>query len=126
MKGNDTELICDISGISRDIGLDGKFWKDTLVEGMRMEGANVLTSKAFPLPPTGSNSPPGIVAMVLIDMSFGYVHTFADDGIARLNIYTCGDIDGEEVWKFMVKCLDFGQDFDRPAEFRVRIVERGE
>ena len=66
----------------------------------------------------GADTPPGCSVILMIDESHISVHTYAEQGIMALDIFTCGTrTNPEQIWE------DLKREFDI-KDFKITIVER--
>jgi len=69
-------------------------------------GASVISQVRYHF---GHNSPPGFTGIVLLDESHCSAHTYADQGLIALDIFTCGNTDPHQVLKYIQEEIDLGE-----------------
>lgn len=115
-------LLIDCRNVSRESCLDDKAMLSAMAKASEKAGASVISQVRYHF---GHNSPPGFTGIVLLDESHCSAHTYADQGLIALDIFTCGNTDPHQVLKYIQEDLDLGQvtirEFDRfcnpPIEF---------
>ena len=107
-------LLIDCRNVSREVCLDDKDMLNAIVKAAEKAGASVISQVRYHF---GHNSPPGYTTMVLLDESHCSAHTYADQGLIALDIFTCGNIDPHQILKCLQNELDLG-------EITVRAVDR--
>lgn len=78
---------------------------DVLARAARRAGATVISQIRYRF---GGDSPPGFTAVVMLDESHCSVHTYADQGLMALDVFTCGSTDPREVLKYVREEIDLG------------------
>jgi S-adenosylmethionine decarboxylase len=71
-------------------------------EAARACGATVVSQIRYRF---GENSPAGCTAVVMLDESHCSVHTYADQGLIAMDIFTCGNTDPRKVWERIRRAL---------------------
>ena len=99
-------LLIDCRNVHRESCLDDKAMLSAMARASERAGASVISQVRYHF---GHNSPPGFTAIVLLDESHCSVHTYADQGLVALDIFTCGNTDPHQVLKFMQDELDLGE-----------------
>lgn len=56
----------------------------------------------------GHNSPPGFTAAILLDESHCTAHSYADEGMIALDIFTCGNTSPHDVLRYIREVVDLG------------------
>ena len=85
MKG--TEIRVDLYDVDRDILMDVDQMEQVCKAAIKKHGATFLTSAKVVL---GATSPPGFTLAILLDESSVTVHTYANEGLMAVNVFTCG------------------------------------
>lgn len=70
-------------------------------------GANVISQVRYHF---GHNSPPGFTAVVVLDESHCSVHTYADQNMLALDLFTCGNTNPRDVLRYIQEEIDLGDD----------------
>lgn len=99
-------LLIDCRNVSRESCLDDKTMLYAMARASEKAGASVISQVRYHF---GHNSPPGFTAIVLLDESHCSVHTYADQGLVALDIFTCGNTNPHQVLEFMQEELDLGE-----------------
>ncbi|RMG90008.1 MAG: adenosylmethionine decarboxylase [Candidatus Dadabacteria bacterium] len=113
-QGKGRHLLVDCWNVSREVCLDDKRFLEAMARAATRAGANVISQVRYHF---GHNSPPGFTAMVLLDESHVSAHSYADDGLVALDVFTCGNTSPAEVLRYLQEELDLG-------EVRIREVSR--
>lgn len=87
-------------------------WRPILREAARVSGATVLGEQFHQF------EPHGVTGLLLLAESHLSVHTWPEEGLATLDLFTCGSADIEHVVAWLRETLS-------PARERLRVVERG-
>lgn len=106
------ELIIDCKA-SKELCMSDEMVSETLMKAARLMGMKIIATsryKAF------HDSPPGIICYVMVDQSFLYCHSFANDGYMSIRVFTCGEADPHKGWEFIKKELAI-------KDFKLREVE---
>jgi S-adenosylmethionine decarboxylase len=82
-----TEIRKDLFDVAHDILMDVEKMEQVCRSAAQKHGATVVASVSKVL---GETTPPGFTLAVLLDQSSITVHTYADDGLLALNVFTCG------------------------------------
>lgn len=99
-------LLIDCRNVSREVCLDDKDMLNAIVKAAEKAGASVISQVRYHF---GHNSPPGFTTMVLLDESHCSAHTYADQGLIALDIFTCGNVDPHQILKYLQNELDLGE-----------------
>lgn len=99
-----------------------------MADAAERAGANVISQVRYHF---GHNSSPGFTAVTLLDESHCSAHSYADEGLLALDIFTCGSTDPRDVLRYLQESLDLGtvtiQECDRfhtpPARKPAVVVE---
>ncbi len=81
-----THIIVDICKIDSSICLAGDIWLTAFGRASRALGLNSITSYVHTFKPPQE---PGITAYLLLDASHFSVHTYANRGLAALDLFAC-------------------------------------
>ena len=111
MKGR--ELVVECRNVPREICMDESLLLETLKQASEIMGVRVITSASHNC---GQQSPPGAICFVMVDMSFLYIHTFADEGLMSIRIFTCGKGNQETGWEHVRDSLKI-------KDFSMRVIE---
>ena len=101
-----THLLVDCRNVSRDVCLNDGLLLDAMAHAAQRAGATVLSQVRYHF---GHDSPPGFTAAVLLDESHCTAHSYADDGLIALDVFTCGATDPYEVLAYIRKQVDLGE-----------------
>lgn len=99
-------LLIDCRNVSRESCLDDKAMLSAMAKASEKAGASVISQVRYHF---GNNSPPGFTGIVLLDESHCSAHTYADQGLIALDIFTCGNTDPHQVLKYIQEELDLGE-----------------
>ncbi len=103
--GRGRHLLVDCWNVSRETCLDDKRFLEAMARGAERAGANVISQVRYRF---GHNSPPGFTAMVLLDESHVSAHSYADDGLVALDVFTCGETRPVDVLRYIREEIDLG------------------
>ncbi|MFH1845848.1 MAG: adenosylmethionine decarboxylase [bacterium] len=98
-------LLIDCHTVSRDVCLDDKRFLSVMARAAERAGANVINQVRYRF---GADSPPGFTAFLLLDESHCSVHTYAEEGLVALDIFTCGGTDPLVLFRFINDEIDLG------------------
>lgn len=98
-------LLIDCRNVSRDVCLNDKLVLKTMARAAERAGATVVSQVRYKF---GSESPPGFAALVMLDESHCSAHTYADLGLIAMDIFTCGNTEPREVFRYIQEELDLG------------------
>lgn len=107
-------LLIDCTGVSKEICLNDALVLKVMAEAAERAGATVVSQIRYKF---GAESPPGFTAVVMLDESHCSAHSYADLGLIAMDIFTCGNTDPENVFRFIREDLDLG-------EVKVSVIER--
>ncbi|MBI2424229.1 MAG: adenosylmethionine decarboxylase [Candidatus Hydrogenedentes bacterium] len=99
-------LLVDCRGVARDVCLNDKRVLEAMARGAERAGANVISQVRYKF---GLDSPPGFTAFVLLDESHCSAHTYADEGLIAMDIFTCGTTDPRDVLECILQEIDLGE-----------------
>jgi S-adenosylmethionine decarboxylase proenzyme len=88
-------------------------WREILLEAAEQSGATVLDHQFHQFHPCG------VTGFLLLAESHISVHTWPEEGLAAIDVFTCGGVDGEAIVRWLRERLC-------PQRERLRIVERGD
>jgi S-adenosylmethionine decarboxylase len=108
-------LIIDCRNVDREVCIDDEHMLDTLNYAIRKAGAKVLTATRHNL---GHNSPPGYAIVLALDESHLSAHSYADEGLIAMDLFTCGATDPMMVLEYIKEKINLGDNisirqFDR-------------
>ena len=95
-------LLIDCCGVSRELCLDDQRLLEAMASAATACGATVISQIRYRF---GSDSPPGCTAIVMLDESHCSVHTYADQGLIAMDVFTCGNTNPRDVWALLQKEL---------------------
>jgi S-adenosylmethionine decarboxylase len=98
-------LLVDCRNVARDVCLDDKAMLDAMARAADRAGANVISQVRYKF---GQDSPPGFTAVIVLDESHCSAHTYADDGLIAMDIFTCGNTDPHAVLLLIREEVDLG------------------
>ena len=98
-------LLIDCHNVPREVCLDDKGVLQAMARGAERAGATVISQVRYHF---GHNSPPGFTAVILLDESHCSAHTYADDGLIAMDIFTCGTTDPRTVLECIRREIDLG------------------
>jgi len=99
-------LLVDCTEVPRDVCLDDGTFLDAMARAARRAGATVISQVRYQF---GHASPPGFAAFVLLDESHCSAHTYAEDGVLALDIFTCGDADPHALLGYLREEIPLGR-----------------
>ncbi len=112
-----THLLVDCRKVSRDVCLNDGLVLEAMATAATRAGATVLSQVRYHF---GHNSPPGFTAAILLDESHCTAHSYADQGLIALDVFTCGDTNPHDVVKYMREIVDLGEvTFKQVGRFEV-------
>lgn len=117
-KGN--HLIVDIRRAPYELCVSDKSFLSAIASSAERAGANVISQVRYKF--DGKSSPEGFTAVILLDESHCSVHTYANEGLIALDIFTCGNTDPQVVFEYIKDSLNF-YDY-KNMEINIRNIER--
>jgi S-adenosylmethionine decarboxylase len=99
-------LLIDCRNVSRESCLDDKAMLSAMAKASEKAGASVISQVRYHF---GHNSPPGFTGIVLLDESHCSAHSYADQELIALDIFTCGNTDPHQVLKYIQEEIDLGE-----------------
>ena len=109
-------LLVDCRNVNRETCLNDGLFLEAMTHAARRAGCTVISQIRYRF---GADSPPGFAAVVMLDESHCSAHTYADEGMMALDIFTCGPTDPNQVLAYIREQVDLGR-------VTVREVERFE
>lgn len=100
-----SHLLVDCREVPREVCLDDAGMLDALADAARQAGATVISQTRYHF---GHNSAPGFTAVVMLDESHCSAHTYADEGLVAIDIFTCGSTDPNKVLSYLREKIDLG------------------
>ena len=82
---------------------DPRILFDQLIAATESSGARIVGTLLEEF--DGTESPPGFASVVLIDESHVTAHSYADEGLLALDVFTCGSVDPEALLEIFVRSL---------------------
>ncbi len=98
-------LLIDCRNVPREICLDDKRVLNVMARSAEKAGATVISQMRYKF---GLDSPPGFTAIVMLDESHCSVHTYADEGLIAMDIFTCGSTNPSDVLTYIQQELYLG------------------
>lgn len=98
-------LLIDCTNVDRNICLDDKKMMKVISNAVEKAGANILTQARYHL---GHNSPPGFAIIIMLDESHCSAHSYADEGMIAMDLFTCGNTNPLDVLKYIQEEIDLG------------------
>ena len=98
-------LIIDCKNVDRNVCLDDKSMMNAICNAVIKAGSTILSTSRHRL---GHNSPPGFACVVALDESHCSAHSYADDGLIAIDIFTCGKTDPMDVLTFIQEEINLG------------------
>ena len=80
-------LLVDCRNVAREVCLGDDAILDAMARAARRAGAKVISQVRYKF---GQDSPPGFAALIMLDESPCSAHTYADDGMIAMDVFTCG------------------------------------
>lgn len=105
MNNKGKHLIIDCKNVSRDVCLDDKAMVNALSVAVQKAGATILSTSRYHL---GHNSPPGFACIIMLDESHCSAHSYADEGMIAMDVFTCGNTDPLTVLEYVRELIDLG------------------
>lgn len=99
-------LIADCRNVSHDVCLNDKGMSDAIAYAVQKAGATILSMSRYHL---GHNSPPGFACVIMLDESHCSAHSYADEGLIAIDLFTCGDTDPEIVLQYIQERINLGE-----------------
>lgn len=108
-------IIIDAFNLPSDLLVDDERILNDLIEICKKNKVNIINTIRYRF---GTKTPPGCTAMVTVDESHISVHTYAEDGLMALDIFTCGSrTNTAQIWE------DLKEKF-RISDFKIHILDR--
>jgi S-adenosylmethionine decarboxylase len=108
-----THILADLWGVGGEVLDDGDFLQETMVSAAEGAGLHVISSHFHRF------EPHGISGVIVLAESHATIHTWPEQGLASMDIFTCGDGKaGDDACKRIVEAL-------RPQGRNVRRINRG-
>lgn len=98
-------LLIDCTNVPQHVCLDDRRVLTAMASAAERAGATVISQARYHF---GHNSPPGFTAVILLDESHCSAHSYADQGMMALDVFTCGDTDPRDVLRYLREELDLG------------------
>lgn len=100
-----SHLLIDCRNAPREVCLDDGGMLDAMAVAARQAGATVISQSRYHF---GHDSAAGFTAVVLLDESHCSAHSYADEGMLAIDIFTCGETDPNEVLALLRAQVDLG------------------
>jgi S-adenosylmethionine/arginine decarboxylase-like enzyme len=107
------ELIIDCMDVPEELCMDDGRVFGVLMKAADLMGMKIMASSRYRC---FHDSPPGIICFVMVDQSFLYCHSFANEGCMSVRVFTCGDADPYKGWEHIRKELGL-------KDFKIREIE---
>jgi S-adenosylmethionine decarboxylase len=98
-------ILVDCSNVPRDVCENDRLVLNSLAKAAERAGATVISQVRYHF---GHNSAPGFTAVVLLDESHCSAHSYADQGLMALDVFTCGTTDPRDVLRYLREEIDLG------------------
>ena len=98
-------LLIDCRNVPRETCLDDERMLNVMARAAERAGATVISQMRYKF---GFDSSPGFTAIVMLDESHCSVHTYADDGLLAMDIFTCGSTNPSDVLTYIQQELYLG------------------
>ena len=98
-------LLIDCRNVARELCLDDKLFMNAMARAAERAGANVVSQIRYKF---GLDSPPGFTAVVMLDESHCSAHTYADQGLVAMDVFTCGNTEPRDVLRYIREEIDLG------------------
>ncbi len=95
-----THIILDCFDIPREVCLDDKYLLETAVKAVNAGGATVINTIRYRF---GHESPAGCAVIIMLDESHITLHTYADEGMMAIDVFTCGTTDSRIIMEYLIK-----------------------
>ena len=99
-------LLIDCRNVAREVCLDDAAMLKALASAAERAGATVISQVRYRF---GELSPPGFTAIVMLDESHCSAHSYANDGLIALDIFTCGQTNPRTVLEYLREERDLGE-----------------
>ncbi|RLJ08874.1 MAG: hypothetical protein DRP16_00425 [Candidatus Aenigmatarchaeota archaeon] len=100
MKEHEIELIIDCKNVSRETYMNDEKIYNVLVKAAELIGMRILATAGYNSLDT---SPPRAICFVMVDESFLYCHSYADEGFMSIRVFACGTADAYKGWEYIKK-----------------------
>ncbi len=91
-------LLIDCRDVPRELCLDDKVLLEAMAAAAEAAGSTVISQIRYKF---GNDSPPGCTVIVMLDESHCSAHTYADQGLIAMDIFTCGQTDPRDIWEIL-------------------------
>ena len=98
-------LLVDCRNVPRAVCLDDKTMLATMAAAALQAGANVIGQMRYKF---GVDSPPGFAAVIMLDESHCSAHSYADDGLIAIDLFTCGTTNPRDILAAIQKKINLG------------------
>jgi S-adenosylmethionine decarboxylase len=103
-KGN--HLLVDCTNVPQSVCTNDKLVMETFSEAAKEAGATVISQVRYKF--DGIKSPNGFTVVVMLDESHISAHSYSDEGMLAMDIFTCGSTDPQNVFDIIASKLDLG------------------
>lgn len=105
MLARGRHLLIDCVNVPAAVCGDDQRVLKAMAKAAELAGATVISQVRYRF---GHNSAPGFTAVVLLDESHCTAHSYADEGLLAMDIFTCGTTDPRDVLHYLREELDLG------------------
>lgn len=84
-----THIILDCYDVPRDVCMDDKLLLEAAVQSAASAKATIINTMRYQF---GHDSPPGCSVIIMLDESHISIHTYADQRMMAIDVFTCGKI----------------------------------
>jgi S-adenosylmethionine decarboxylase proenzyme len=90
-----TEIIADFAGCENKFLTSRELVRKCLLESIKISGANILGEFFYKFKKGGK----GVTGVIILAESHVSIHTWPEKGYAAVDIFTCGNIDANTIFK---------------------------
>ena len=98
-------ILIDCTDVPIEVCSDDQKVLKAMAKAAELAGATVISQVRYRF---GHNSAPGFTAAILLDESHCTAHSYADEGLMAIDIFTCGTTDPNDVLHYLKQELDLG------------------
>ena len=88
-----THIILDCYDVARNICLDDKLLLEATIKAATSAKATIINTMRYQF---GHDSPPGCSVVIMLDESHISIHTYADQRMMAIDVFSCGKIIAEK------------------------------
>ncbi len=112
-------VIIDLEGLERNKCVDSGIWEQAFALLSALMKATVISRHIHVFQPPFA---PGLTAFFLLDASHLSVHTYADEGKAAIDLFSCTNFEDTMVVKELLKSLEIDQ---KSVSFQITVQRFG-